>query len=97
MSDNISLVETDQIDEKIQKILRQTDYTEETALLKLKEYNYDEIAVIRAYLGITEKKALVRPVASVNQEIYRQLRHKLDANMRDYQVRVDKGEVKKIV
>ena len=57
MSDNISLVETDLIDEKIQKILRQTDYTEDTAFMKLKEYNYDEIAVIKAYLGITEKKA----------------------------------------
>jgi hypothetical protein len=97
MSDNISLVETDQIDEKIQKILRQTDYTEETAFMKLKEYNYDEIAVIKAYMGITEKKAPERPVPSVNQEIYRQLRHKLDSNMRDYQVRVDRGEVKKIV
>ena len=97
MSDNISLVETDLIDEKIQKILRQTDYTEDTAFMKLKEYNYDEIAVIKAYLGITEKKAPEYPAKSVNQEIYRQLRHKLDSNMRDYQVRVDKGEVKKIV
>ena len=96
MSDNISLVETDQIAEKIQKILRQTDYTEDIAIMTLKEYNYDEIAVIKAYLGITEKKAPTT-VASVNQEIYRQLRHKLDSNMRDYQVRVDKGEVKKVV
>ena len=96
MSDNISLVETDQIAEKIQKILRQTDYTEDIAIMTLKEYNYDEIAVIKAYLGITEKKAPAT-VASVNQEIYRQLRHKLDSNMRDYQVRVDKGEVKKVV
>jgi len=36
---NISLVETDSINEKIQKILRQTDYTEEFAHQKLKEYN----------------------------------------------------------
>jgi hypothetical protein len=97
MSDNISLVETVQIYEKIQKILRQTDYTEEIAFMKLKEYNYDEIAVIKSYLGITEKKAPEHHVKSVNQEIYRQLRHKLDSNMRDYQVRVDRGEVKKIV
>ena len=95
MSDNISLVETDQIDEKIQKVMRQTDYSENVAREKLKEYNFDEIATIKAYLGITEKKAL--PVKSVNQEIYKQLRCRLNSNMKDYQSRVEKGEVKKIV
>ena len=95
MSDNISLVETDQIDEKIQKIMRQTDYSENVAREKLKEYNFDEIATIKAYLGITEKKAL--PVKSVNQEIYKHLRSRLNSNMKDYQSRVEKGEVKKIV
>jgi len=95
MSDNISLVETDQIDEKIQKIMRQTDYSENVAREKLKEYNFDEIATIKAYLGITEKKAL--PVKSVNQEIYKQLRSRLNSNMKDYQSRVEKGEVKKII
>ena len=95
MEDNISLVETDQIDEKIQKVMRQTDYSENVAREKLKEYNFDEIATIKAYLGITEKKAL--PVKSVNQEIYKQLRSRLNSNMKDYQTRVEKGEVKKIV
>ncbi len=95
MADNISLVETDQIDEKIQKVMRQTDYSENVAREKLKEYNFDEIATIKAYLGITEKKAL--PVKSVNQEIYKQLRNRLNSNMKDYQSRVEKGEVKKIV
>jgi hypothetical protein len=95
MEDNISLVETDQIDEKIQKVMRQTDYSENVAREKLKEYNFDEIATIKAYLGITEKKAL--PVKSVNQEIYKQLRTKLNSNMKDYQERVEKGEAKKII
>ena len=95
MSDNISLVETDQIEDKVQKILRQTDYTQETAREKLIENHYDEISTIKAYLGITEKK--VHVVKSVNQEIFRQLRHKLDSNMRDYNGRVERGEVKKIV
>jgi hypothetical protein len=95
MEDNISLVETDQIEDKVQIILRQTDYNEEQAREKLKEYGFDEIATIKAYLGITEKKA--PQIKSVNQEIYKQLRSKLDSNMRNYQYRVDKGEVKKIV
>jgi hypothetical protein len=96
MSDKISLVETDLIEDKVQKILRQTDYTEEVAREKLKQHSYDEVAAIKAYLGVTEKKAPGK-VASVNQEIYRQLRHKLDNNMRDYQIRVEKGEAKKLL
>ena len=93
--DNISLVETDQIEDKVQKILRQTDYTEDIAREKLKEYQYDEIDVIKSYLGITEKKT--PQMKSVNQEIFRQLRNKLDSNMRDYQGRVERGDAKKLL
>ena len=95
MTDKISLIETDLIDDKIQKILRQTSYTQEKAREKLQEYNYDELLVIKSYYGISEKKVDV--IKSVNQEIYKQLRSKLNSNMRDYQERVDRGEVKKIV
>ena len=94
--DNISLVETDQIDGKIQIILRQTDYDELKAREKLGEFNFDEMAVIRDYFGITTKKAQEK-VTSVNQAIYKQLRGHLDGAMRNYRERVDKGEVKKIV
>jgi hypothetical protein len=92
---NISLVETEQINEKIQIVLRQTDYTEEIALEKLKDNNFDEIKTIKAYFGIEEKKP--PQIKSVNQEIYKQIRHKLDSNMRDYNGRVERGEVKKVV
>ena len=94
MGDNISFVETGKIDENIQIIMRQTDYTEEIAKEKLKEFNYDHIAVIKSYLGVTDKKAA--PVKYVNQEIYKQLRHRLDSNMRNYQERVEKGEARKL-
>jgi hypothetical protein len=94
MTDNISFVETDKIDENIQMIMRQTDYTEEVAKEKLKEFNYDHIAVIKSYLGVPNKKA--EPVKSLNQEIYKQLRHRLDKNMRNYQERVEKGEARKL-
>ena len=93
--DNISLVETDQIDGKIQVILRQTDYTAEKAREKLQQFDYNEIAVIKDYFGITEKKA--PPIKSVNQAIYKQLRSHLDGAMKDYRDRVDKGEVKKVI
>jgi hypothetical protein len=94
--DNISLVQTDQIDGKIQVILRQTDYSEDKAREKLQQFDFNEIAVIKDYFGITEKKAPV-PIKSVNQAIYKQLRGHLDGAMKDYRDRVDKGEVKKVV
>ena len=94
MADNISFIETDDITNKVQIILRQTDLTEEVAREKLKEANFDHILVIKNFLGITEKKAL--PIKSKNQEIYKQLRYKLDSNMRNYKERVERGEAKKI-
>jgi hypothetical protein len=93
--DNISLVETDQIQGKIQIIMRQTDYTEEIAREKLKIFDFNEISVIKDFLGIIEKKS--PQVKSINQEIYKQLRNHLDGAMRNYRERVDKGEVKKVV
>ena len=94
--DKITIVETDEINNKIQKILRQTDYSEDIARMKLIQFNYNEIDVIRDYFGITEKKAQEK-VTSINQAIYKQLRTHLDGAMNDYRERVDKGEAKKII
>ena len=80
--ENISLVETELIDEKIQKVMRQTNYNEEESREKLKENNFDEIKIIKSYLGITEKKQ--SKITSINQEIYKQLRYKLDDSMNNY-------------
>ena len=68
--------------EKISIIIRQTDYNELTAREKLSEYNGDHIRVIKLFMGIAEKKA--PPVKSINQEIYRQLRYKMNDSIRDY-------------
>jgi hypothetical protein len=43
-------------------------------------------------MGITEKKEPV--IKSVNQEIYKQLRYKLDDIMKSYNTRKDNGETK---
>lgn len=82
MSDNISFIETDELDNKIQIIMRQTNYTYDESKQKLQDYQYNEIKVIRAFMGIPDKKE--RPVKSINQEIYRQIRYKLDASMSEY-------------
>ena len=45
-------------------------------------------------MGIPEKKN--QPIVSVNQEIYKQLRNRHNNNMKDYYVRVEKGEAKQL-
>ena len=76
-------------DELIQMVLRQTNYSETEARNKLKEFNNDAILVIKSYFGIAEKKAPEK-VKSVNQEIYKQFRLKLDSSMKEY--RDSKGD-----
>lgn len=70
-------------DELVQIVLRQTNYSEVEARDKLKEFNNDAILVIKSYFGIAEKKAPEK-VRSVNQEIYKQFRLKLDNSMKEY-------------
>ena len=94
MTDKISFIETNEFNEKLQIVLRQTDYTEELAKIKLHDFNYDYLAVIRNYFGIAEKKEPA--IISVNQEIYKQLRNKHNTNMKEYYARVEKGEAKSV-
>jgi hypothetical protein len=82
MTDKVSFVSNEDIEKKIKLILGQTDYTEEFAKEMLENNNYNEISVIKGYFGIAEKKA--PEISSLNQEIYRQIRYKLDASMKDY-------------
>jgi hypothetical protein len=87
MTDKVEFLENDKIDEQINIIMRQTDYNFELAKEKLKETNYDHLKVIKSFLGIKDKNPSV--VNSKNQEIYKQIRHKLDASMREYNERKD--------
>jgi hypothetical protein len=64
------------MEEKIQIIMRQTDYSEEVAKRKLIDHNNDEIKVIKEYFGIVQKP--IPSIISINQEIYKQLRNKLN-------------------
>jgi len=79
-----------QINEKIKLIMGQTNYDKEQATIKLHEFNYNEINVIRDYLGIKEKKPTNK---SINQEIYKQIRKHLDKSMREYNERVKNSQV----
>lgn len=66
-------------EDKIQMILRQTNYTESEAEEKLTIFKEDPLLVIKDFFGIKDKRE--KPILSVNQEIYKQLRYKLNTNI----------------
>jgi hypothetical protein len=80
---DITFISNEDIEKNIKIILTQTNYDETVAREKLKEFNYDYMKVIRNYMGISEKKQ-INKVNSINQEIYRQIRHNLDSGMKNY-------------
>lgn len=71
-----------EIDELTKKVISQTTYDSETAKQKLQEFNYDYIKVIKDFMGIKDKKD--DKVKNVNQEIYKQIRNKLNESTRAY-------------
>jgi hypothetical protein len=83
--DNITITCESEMHEKIQMILRQTDYHEVVAREKLIHFSGDPIKVIKQYMGISDKNDTVKK--TLNQEIYRQLRSKLDTSMKAYNVK----------
>ena len=83
MSDGISFFNNDDLDNHIKTVMSQTNYTKDQAIEKLKLFNCDYMRVIRDYMGIPEKKEIEK-VKSANQEIYRQIRTRLDSTMKEY-------------
>lgn len=78
-----------ELNEKVNKILRQTDISKEDAIKMLIDNNYDEINIIKNYLGINNNKKI--QIKSINQEIYKQLRRHLDNSMAEYRLRLEKN------
>ena len=83
MADKISFFSNDDLDLHVEKVMSQTNYTKEEALEKLKLFNCDYMRVLKDYMGIPDKKETSK-IKSVNQEIYKQIRLKLDNSMREY-------------
>lgn len=83
MADGISFFSNDDLEKNIQKVMIHTNYTQEIAREKLQLFNCDYMKVIRDYMGISEKKE-DKKLKSVNQEIFRQIRTKLDSSMKEY-------------
>jgi hypothetical protein len=82
MSDGISFFSNDDVQMHLTTVMKQTNYTKEEAIDKLKLFNGDYMQVIRDYMGVPEKKK--EKIKSVNQEIFRQIRLTLDSSMKEY-------------
>jgi hypothetical protein len=71
-------------EEHINMIMRQTDYTRETAQQKLQEHKNDLMSVIREYMAPSSNASAQVPKKSVNQQIYKEIRGLMDDASRNY-------------
>ena len=62
--------------DKVQMIIRQTNYTEEVAKVKLEEFKGNWELVVKNYFGL-DKPPSIPQSKTYNQEIYSQIRKKL--------------------
>lgn len=70
------------MNEKHAMVMRHTNYTIEEVIELLQKYNDDEIMVIKNYLSITHTKPTDKlKIVSLNQEIYKQIRSKLNSTV----------------
>ena len=81
-SERIQEISDDDIRNMCEIVHRQTDYTIDQIRDKLIEYDYKHIDIIKDYMGITVKKTY--KIDSIQQEIYKQMRLKLDAATKDF-------------
>jgi hypothetical protein len=73
------------IEEKVDMILRQTNYDKTTAQQKLIECDNDAIHVIRAYLNADKVNTAAAVKLSTNQQIYKEIRGMMDDAAKKYQ------------
>lgn len=75
-------MEEKNLNELIQKVMRQTTLKENEIKLQLLKNNYDYMKVIKNHFCVPEKEE--ENIVSINQEIYKQIRHKMDSIIKEY-------------
>lgn len=71
------------MDEHIDIIMRQTNYSREECIEKLKTNNMNDI--IKEYLGITNPLSTRKK--SLQQEIYYQIRNQMDSSIKEFNIK----------
>ena len=77
----MEIIDNEALSEKIGIVARQTNYDNDIIRQKLIDNNYDHMTIIKEYLGL-DKNANEKSLKSksVNQEIYKQIRKKIDVS-----------------
>jgi hypothetical protein len=74
-------------------VMRQTDYSEDQALEKIKEHNKDITSIVREFMG--GSKAAINNNKSVNQTIYSEIRSFMDTAAATYNAKKEAEERQK--
>lgn len=80
----MNILESTQNEDKVNLIMRHTIYNKEETIQKLKEFNNNEIMIIKSYMDINEKETTHDNIKSINQEIYKQIRLQLNKTDNEY-------------
>ena len=80
------------MDEYVDIIMRQTNYTREECIEKLKTNNMNDI--IKEYLGIT--KSFSTRKKSLQQEIYYQIRNQMESSIKQFNIKQNEKLEKEI-
>jgi hypothetical protein len=80
----MNILESTQNEDKVNLIMRHTIYNKEETIQKLKEFNNNEIMIIKSYMDINEKETRHDNIKSINQEIYKQIRLQLNKSDNEY-------------
>ena len=78
-------------------IKRQTDYTDEEIILKLKIHNNDPMAILREYMGGITSVKKEEQNKSVNQTIYSEIRNLMDVAASNYKQKKEMEERNNII
>ena len=78
-------------------IKRQTDYTDEEIILKLKIHNNDPMAILREYMGGITSVKKEEQNKSVNQTIYSEIRNLMDDAASNYKQKKEMEERNNII
>jgi hypothetical protein len=78
-------------------IKRQTDYSDEEIILKMKIHNNDPMSILREYMGGSTSVKKEEQNKSVNQTIYSEIRHLMDDAASNYKHKKEMEERNKII
>ena len=76
---------TEQKEEIIELVIRQTDMCRDNVVNLLELHDYDYMKVIKLFMGIQEKKTPEK-IVSVNQQIYKEIRSVMDEAAAHYRI-----------